>query len=158
MRSRLTCRVRRSKVIAAPVVAGSLTPVSWWTTSPASSDPMTPEAQPRVVATVGWRWRHSAGLVGLTRSMALELGPDGIRVNAVCPGFVRAGLVLERLAQAPDREEAERRMREQHPLGRIGEPAEIASVVAFLASDEASYVTGAAWMVDGGLSARFAHA
>jgi NAD(P)-dependent dehydrogenase (short-subunit alcohol dehydrogenase family) len=99
-----------------------------------------------------------AGLLGLTRSMALELGRDGIRVNAVCPGFVRAGLVLERLAQAPDRHEAERLMREQHPLGRIGEPAEIASVVAFLASDDASYVTGAAWMVDGGLSARFAHA
>jgi NAD(P)-dependent dehydrogenase (short-subunit alcohol dehydrogenase family) len=98
-----------------------------------------------------------AGLVGLTRSMALELGRDGIRVNAVCPGFVRAGLVLERLEQAPDRHEAERLMREQHPLGRIGEPDEIASVVVFLASEEASYVTGAAWMVDGGLSARFAH-
>jgi NAD(P)-dependent dehydrogenase (short-subunit alcohol dehydrogenase family) len=99
-----------------------------------------------------------AGLVGLTRSMALELGRDGIRVNAVCPGFVRAGLVLERLEQAADRHEAERLMREQHPLGRIGEPEEIASVVAFLASDEASSVTGAAWTVDGGLSARFAHA
>jgi NAD(P)-dependent dehydrogenase (short-subunit alcohol dehydrogenase family) len=99
-----------------------------------------------------------AGLVGLTRSLALELGADGIRVNAVCPGAVRAGLVLERLERAHDRHEAERRMREQHPLGRIGEPDEIASVVAFLVSDEASYVTGAAWMVDGGLSARFAHA
>jgi NAD(P)-dependent dehydrogenase (short-subunit alcohol dehydrogenase family) len=99
-----------------------------------------------------------AGLLGLTRSLALDLGADGIRVNAVCPGVVRAGLVLERLERAHDRQEAERRMREQHPLGRIGEPDEIASVVAFLVSDEASYVTGAAWMVDGGLSARFAHA
>jgi NAD(P)-dependent dehydrogenase (short-subunit alcohol dehydrogenase family) len=97
-----------------------------------------------------------AGVVGLTRSLALELGPDAIRVNAVCPGFVRAGLVLERLERAADPVLAERRMLEQHPLGRIGEPDEIASVVAFLASDDASYVTGAAWLVDGGLSARFA--
>jgi NAD(P)-dependent dehydrogenase (short-subunit alcohol dehydrogenase family) len=99
-----------------------------------------------------------AGLVGLTRTLALDLGRDGIRVNAVCPGFVRAGLVLERLERAADRRQAERLMQEQHPLGRIGEPDEIASVVAFLASEEASYVTGAAWLVDGGLSARFAHA
>lgn len=95
-----------------------------------------------------------AGLVGLTRSLALELGRDGIRVNAVCPGVVRAGLVLQRLAGAVDAEHA---MADQQPLGRIGEPAEIASVVAFLASDEATFVTGAAWEVDGGLSARFAH-
>lgn len=97
-----------------------------------------------------------AGLVGLTRSLALEVGPDGIRVNAICPGVIRAGLVLERLARAPDPESVEQRMREVHPLGRIGTPEEVASVVAFLISDEASFVSGAAWMVDGGLSARFA--
>lgn len=99
-----------------------------------------------------------SGLVGLTRSLALELGPDGIRVNAVCPGVVRAGLVVERLARASDAAAAEQRMRDQQPLGRIGEPEDVANVVAFLASDEARFVTGAAWEVDGGLSARFAHA
>jgi NAD(P)-dependent dehydrogenase (short-subunit alcohol dehydrogenase family) len=98
-----------------------------------------------------------AGLTGLTRTMALELGPDDIRVNAVCPGVVRAGLVLERFAEADDAGEVERRMCELQPLGRIGEPDDIASVVAFLASDEAAFVTGAAWAVDGGLGVRFAH-
>jgi NAD(P)-dependent dehydrogenase (short-subunit alcohol dehydrogenase family) len=98
-----------------------------------------------------------AGLVGLTRSMALELGPEGIRVNAVCPGVVRAGLVVERLTEAADPEDAERRMSELQPLGRLGEPEDVANVVAFLASEEARFVTGAAWEVDGGLSARFAH-
>jgi 2-keto-3-deoxy-L-fuconate dehydrogenase len=85
------------------------------------------------------------------------LGPDGIRVNAVCPGVVRAGLVVERLAEAADPEDAERRMSALQPLGRLGEPEDVANVVAFLASDEARFVTGAAWAVDGGLSARFAH-
>jgi NAD(P)-dependent dehydrogenase (short-subunit alcohol dehydrogenase family) len=98
-----------------------------------------------------------AGLVGLTKTLALELGPDGIRVNAVCPGVVRAGLVIERLSAAVDPEAAERQMREHQPLGRIGEPDDVANVVAFLASEEAAFVTGAAWAVDGGLSARFAH-
>jgi NAD(P)-dependent dehydrogenase (short-subunit alcohol dehydrogenase family) len=95
-----------------------------------------------------------AGLVGLTRSLALDYGPHGIRVNVVAPGFVRTRLVQESIERSADRAAAERAMVAGVALGRIGAPHEIASVVRFLASDEASYVTGASLLVDGGLTAR----
>jgi NAD(P)-dependent dehydrogenase (short-subunit alcohol dehydrogenase family) len=95
-----------------------------------------------------------SGLVGLTRSLALDHGPDGIRVNVVAPGFVRTRLVQQSIDRSPDRAEAEARMVAGVALGRIGDPEEIARVVRFLASDEASYVTGASLLVDGGLTAR----
>ncbi len=95
-----------------------------------------------------------SGLVGLTRSLALEVGRDGIRVNALSPGYVETALVKEFFARA------EASLREKvlavHPLGRIAAPAEIANCAVFLLSDEASFVTGANWRVDGGLGARFA--
>jgi NAD(P)-dependent dehydrogenase (short-subunit alcohol dehydrogenase family) len=95
-----------------------------------------------------------AGLVGLTRSLALEVGKHQIRVNALSPGYTETALVREFF------ERGEPGAREQvlsvHPLGRMAQPSEIASCVAFLLSDEASFVTGANWRVDGGLSARFA--
>ncbi|MFC9331017.1 SDR family NAD(P)-dependent oxidoreductase [Kitasatospora sp. NPDC057015] len=96
-----------------------------------------------------------SGLVGLTRSLALEVAPHGIRVNAVSPGYIRTALVDEYFAQNPDRE-AEQKALGVQPLERIGTPEEVAAVVCFLASDAASYVTGADWAVDGGLGARFA--
>ena len=95
-----------------------------------------------------------SGLVGLTRSLALDYGPDGIRVNCVAPGFARTRLVQESIDRNDDRAAAETRMTRGVALGRIGEPEEIARVVRFLASDEASYVTGASLLVDGGLTAR----
>lgn len=95
-----------------------------------------------------------SGLVGLTRSLALDYGPHGIRVNVVAPGFVRTRLVQESIERADDRAAAERAMVAGVALRRIGAPREIASVVRFLASDEASYVTGASLLVDGGLTAR----
>jgi NAD(P)-dependent dehydrogenase (short-subunit alcohol dehydrogenase family) len=96
-----------------------------------------------------------SGVVGITRSLALDGGRYGIRANAVCPGYTRTRMVMDGVRAADDPAAAEREMLAMHPLGRIAEPVEIANVVAFLASDEASYVTGAAILVDGGLSARF---
>ena len=95
-----------------------------------------------------------SGLVGLTRSLALDYGPEGIRVNCVAPGFIRTRLVQDSIELSSDHAAAESRMTEGVALGRIGAPAEVASVVRFLASDEASYVTGASLLVDGGLTAR----
>lgn len=95
-----------------------------------------------------------AGVVGLTRSLALDYGPRGIRVNAVSPGYTRTALVAEHLKRAGAEEAA--RIDAVHPLGRIGEPAEVAEVVCFLASPAAGFVTGSEWTVDGGIGARFA--
>ena len=97
-----------------------------------------------------------SGVVGLTRNLALDNGRYQIRVNAVCPGFTRTRMVMDWVESSGDPEGVEREMLDKHPLGRIADPVEIANVVAFLASDEASFVTGAAILVDGGLSARFA--
>jgi NAD(P)-dependent dehydrogenase (short-subunit alcohol dehydrogenase family) len=88
-------------------------------------------------------------LVALTRNMAIDYAQRGIRVNCVCPGFVRTPLTAALTADA-DRCE---RLTALHPLGRLGEPDDIASAVLFLVSDEASWITGHALVVDGGFSA-----
>jgi NAD(P)-dependent dehydrogenase (short-subunit alcohol dehydrogenase family) len=95
-----------------------------------------------------------SGLVGLTRSLALDYGPHGVRVNCVCPGFTRTRLVEEALELSDDRAAAERRMLEGVALGRMAEPAEIADAIAFLGSAQAAHVTGTSLIVDGGLTAR----
>jgi len=97
-----------------------------------------------------------AGLAGLTRSLALEYGPAGIRVNAILPGWTRTPPVEMWLARKGDVEEERQRLGRVHPLGRIAEPREVARVAVFLASDDASAVTGAEIVVDCGLSAKYA--
>jgi NAD(P)-dependent dehydrogenase (short-subunit alcohol dehydrogenase family) len=88
-------------------------------------------------------------VVGLTKSAALECAADGIRVNAVAAGFVLTPLNESRLST-----EQRAQLREEHALGRLGEAREIAAVVAFLASEASSFVTGSCQVVDGGYSAR----
>ena len=97
-----------------------------------------------------------SGLVGLTRSLALDCARDNIRVNAVLPGWTRTRLVEEWFARQPDPAAAEQRILDVHPGGRIATPDEIARVVAFVASDDASAMTGASVAVDCGLGVRFA--
>ena len=97
-----------------------------------------------------------AGVVGLTKSLALEEGPFGIRVNAVSPGYTRTRLVVDALEATADSEAAEREIAAKHPLRRIAEPEEVASMIVVLASPFASFVTGANIAVDGGLGCRFA--
>jgi len=97
-----------------------------------------------------------SGIVGLTRGLALDYAPAGIRVNAVLPGWTRTRLVLDWFAMQPDPAAAEAHVNAVHPMRRIATPAEVASLVAFVASDEASAITGAALSIDCGLSARFA--
>jgi NAD(P)-dependent dehydrogenase (short-subunit alcohol dehydrogenase family) len=91
------------------------------------------------------------GVVLLTRNLALDYGPHGIRANAICPGFIRTPMtsVLAEPAFAP----ITRRIEEAHALGRLGEPEEVANVALFLVSDEASFVSGGAITVDGGFNA-----
>ena len=94
-----------------------------------------------------------AGMVALTRTLALDHGRDGIRVNAICPGYIDTPLMEEWLATVADREETMRQVLAAHPLGRIGTPRDIAEAALFLASDAASFISGTALVVDGAMTA-----
>lgn len=89
------------------------------------------------------------GLIGLTRSLSHRLGVEGIRANAVCPGYIETPMLSPAIQAPGSREKLERTV----PLGRLAHPDEVARVVRFLLSNEASYVNGSAVVVDGGVTA-----
>jgi NAD(P)-dependent dehydrogenase (short-subunit alcohol dehydrogenase family) len=91
------------------------------------------------------------GLIGLTRSLAVDYASAGIRANAVCPGSVDTPMLRWTASLDPDPSSVLDACRDMHPLGRIAEPAEIAEVICFLAHERASFVTGGVYTVDGGL-------
>jgi NAD(P)-dependent dehydrogenase (short-subunit alcohol dehydrogenase family) len=88
-----------------------------------------------------------AGIEGMTRVLAVEWAPHGIRVNAVAPGYIKTGLALTAISRGLL---DERRLVARTPLGRMGDPREIATTIAFLASPDAGYITGQTIVVDGG--------
>ena len=94
-----------------------------------------------------------AGIVSLTKAMALALAGDGIRVNCVCPGSIDTGMLRQALATSGDFEQSRRRTEMVIPIGRIGAPEDVAYATLFLAGDEAGYITGAVLPVDGGRTA-----
>lgn len=91
------------------------------------------------------------GLLGLTRSIAMDFARDGIRANAVCPGTVDTPMLKWAASLDPNPQSVYDACNQMHPLGRIAQPREIAEVVAFLAHESSSFVTGAIWTADGGL-------
>jgi NAD(P)-dependent dehydrogenase (short-subunit alcohol dehydrogenase family) len=93
-------------------------------------------------------------VVQLTRQMAVDYAPHGIRVNSVAPGSIDTPFLQRYLDDQPDPAAAERDIKAAHPLGRIGTPAEMAEAIAFLVSDQSSFVTGAILSADGGYVAR----
>jgi NAD(P)-dependent dehydrogenase (short-subunit alcohol dehydrogenase family) len=90
------------------------------------------------------------GVIGLTRQFAVTYGKRGVRVNAIAPGYIHTPMT----AMVRELPEAEQFLTDLHPIGRLGQPEEIASAAAFLASDDASFITGVVLPVDGGYTAR----
>jgi NAD(P)-dependent dehydrogenase (short-subunit alcohol dehydrogenase family) len=93
-----------------------------------------------------------AAILGFTKALAIDHGREGIRVNAICPGYIDAGLAEGYFLAQPNPDAARLQAGKLHALGRIGKPEEVARVAVFLASDDASFMTGAAVAVDGGFS------
>ena len=90
----------------------------------------------------------------LTRAMACDHGPEGIRVNAVCPGYVNTPMLQSFFGDSGDIESLKQAVRDVHPMRTYGEPEDIANLVNWLASAEARYASGQLWVLDGGLSAQ----
>lgn len=93
-----------------------------------------------------------AAIIGLTKAMAIDHGHEGVRVNCICPGYIDAGLATGHFQSQADPVQARADAAKLHALGRIGRPEEVARVAVFLSSDDASFITGSSYVVDGGLS------
>lgn len=96
-----------------------------------------------------------AGILNLTKAIACTYGPRGIRANAMCPADVNTDINLEYLRTQPDPEAFKARLEHEYPLRRFAEPIEIGRSIAFLASDDASFITGTTLVADGGVMSRF---
>jgi NAD(P)-dependent dehydrogenase (short-subunit alcohol dehydrogenase family) len=94
------------------------------------------------------------GVHALTRAVAVDHGRDGIRCNAICPGWIETDMLEAYYRSLPDPAAARQKINEIHPAGRTGKPADIASLALWLASDEAAFVTGQLFTADGGLTAQ----
>jgi NAD(P)-dependent dehydrogenase (short-subunit alcohol dehydrogenase family) len=94
------------------------------------------------------------GVIALTKALAITYGPQGVRVNAICPGDVATPMVEEFFNNAPDPERFRQDVYSKYALRRIAQPREIAQVAAFLASDASSFMTGSVVVVDGGLTSK----
>jgi NAD(P)-dependent dehydrogenase (short-subunit alcohol dehydrogenase family) len=92
-------------------------------------------------------------VIALTKFLAVELAPQGIRANAVCPGSIRTPMVEQVLGQLPDPDGAWQRTAALHPIGRVGTAGEVADAIRYLASPQSSFVTGTCLVIDGGLTA-----
>jgi L-fucose dehydrogenase len=92
------------------------------------------------------------GQIAMTKNMAIDFAPDGIRVNVICPGWIQTPLVEDWFGQQPDPAGARQYIYGQHPLGRIGTSEECGYLAAFLASEEAAFITGAVLHIDGGVT------
>ena len=90
----------------------------------------------------------------LTRAMACDHGPEGIRVNAICPGYVDTPMLQSFFGESGNIESLKKAVRDVHPMRTYGQPEDIANLVNWLASDEARYASGQLWVIDGGLSAQ----
>lgn len=98
---------------------------------------------------------HSAksGMIAMAYGICVDFGAQGIRANSICPGFIETPLAEEHMRQFPNREEKTKAMLATYPLGRFGRPEDVAAAAAFLASDDAAYISGTTLVVDGGRSA-----